>query len=75
MSIALSVMMVLSSISMGISAMAEELTSPSTANAVVSDTSTEQEVEKIEMDTLKYMTLNPEGLVQNMSDGFVAVNE
>lgn len=27
------------------------------------------------MDTLKYMTLNPQGLVSNMADGFVAVTE
>lgn len=75
-SIALSVMMILSSVSMGISAMAEELSSKPSANvSTLSDTSAEQEVEKVEMDTLKYMTLNPEGLVSNMADGFVAVTE
>lgn len=74
-SIALSVMMVLSSVGMGISALAEELAAQPANNNVSAKASGEQEVETVEMDTLKYMTLNPQGLVSNMADGFVAVTE
>lgn len=74
-SIALSVMMVLSSVCMGISALAEELAAQPANNNVSTKASGEQKVETVEMDTLKYMTLNPQGLVSNMADGFVAVTE
>ncbi len=77
-SIALSVMMVLSAATSGISALAEEISASSAVNNISAYASGEQEVEKVEMDTLKYMTLNPEELVESeaqMANGFAVVTE
>ena len=77
-SIALSVMMVLSAATSGISALAEEISASSAVNNISAYASGEQEVEKVEMDTLKYMTLNPKELVESeaqMANGFAVVTE